>query len=152
MLRIKDEVYPRTGHESPEGEYRYSCTLSFIAAQDEVELSTPRSGRFVPGNNPVQEAGWAPGSVWTGADNRASTGIRSPDRPARSELLYQLRYPGPYAAYIGSYRRFGIAETSESNHQYTLPNIREQRRFSGQLGMQNDKNLSFTSFILGKVA
>jgi hypothetical protein len=24
------------------------------------------------------------------------TGIRSPDRPARSESLYRLRYPGPY--------------------------------------------------------
>jgi hypothetical protein len=24
------------------------------------------------------------------------TGIRSPDRPARSESLYELRYPGPY--------------------------------------------------------
>jgi hypothetical protein len=41
----------------------------------------------------VQEAGWAPGPIWTGAENLASTGIRSPDRPARSQSLYQLRYP-----------------------------------------------------------
>jgi hypothetical protein len=34
------------------------------------------------------------GSVWTCADNLASTGILSPDRPARSESLYRLRYPG----------------------------------------------------------
>ena len=27
----------------------------------------------------VQEAGWAPGPVWTGAENLASTGIRSLD-------------------------------------------------------------------------
>jgi len=33
----------------------------------------------------VQEAGWAPMPVWTGAENLAPTGIRSPDRPARSE-------------------------------------------------------------------
>ena len=33
----------------------------------------------------VQEAGWAPGPVWTGAQYLASTGFRSPDRPARSE-------------------------------------------------------------------
>jgi hypothetical protein len=49
-----------------------------------------------PGKDPVlivQEAGWAPGPVWTGAENLASTGIRSPDRPARSQSLYQLRYP-----------------------------------------------------------
>jgi hypothetical protein len=38
---------------------------------------------------------WAPGTGWTGAENLAPTGIRSPDRPARSESLYRLRYPGP---------------------------------------------------------
>jgi len=41
----------------------------------------------------VQEAGWAPGPVWTGAENLAPTGIRSPDRPARSHSLCRLRYP-----------------------------------------------------------
>ena len=40
----------------------------------------------------VQEAGWAPGPVWTGAENLAPTGIRSPDRPARSQSLYRLSY------------------------------------------------------------
>ena len=34
--------------------------------------------------------GWP---VWTGAENLAPTGIRSPDRPARSQSLYQLSYP-----------------------------------------------------------
>jgi hypothetical protein len=44
--------------------------------------------------------GWgAPGPVWTGAENLASIGSRSPDRPARSESLYQLSYPGPHTAY-----------------------------------------------------
>ena len=41
----------------------------------------------------VQEAGWAPGPVWTGAENLAPTGIRFPDRPALSQSLYRLRYP-----------------------------------------------------------
>jgi hypothetical protein len=31
------------------------------------------------------KAGWAPGPVWTGVENLASTRIGSPDRPARSE-------------------------------------------------------------------
>jgi hypothetical protein len=56
---------------------------------------TPRPF-FTPGKEPVpivQEAGWAPGSVWTGAENLAPTGIRSPDRPARSQSLYRLCYP-----------------------------------------------------------
>jgi hypothetical protein len=30
-----------------------------------------------------------------GAENLALTGIRSPDRPARSESLCRLSYPGP---------------------------------------------------------
>ena len=55
---------------------------------------TPRP-LFTPGKAPVlivQEAGWAPGPVWAGAENLAPTGIWSPDRPARSQSLYQLRY------------------------------------------------------------
>ena len=61
--------------------------------------STPRPGRFIPGErDPVPilyEVGWAPGPVWTGAENLAPTGFRSPDRPASSELLYRLLYRGP---------------------------------------------------------
>jgi hypothetical protein len=60
-------------------------------------------GRHAPDSLPleitpvpiVQEAGWASGSVWTGAENLAPTGIRYPDRPARRESLYRLSYPGP---------------------------------------------------------
>ena len=51
---------------------------------------------FTPGKDPVpivQEAGRAPVPIWTGAENLAPTRIRSPDRPARSQLLYRLRYP-----------------------------------------------------------
>ena len=65
--------------------------------------SAPRPGRFTPGKDPVpivQEAGWTPGPVWMGAENLASTGIRSPDRPARSESLYRLRYPGPLFVFV----------------------------------------------------
>ena len=53
------------------------------------EGSASRPGRsLLSGKTPVpivQEAGWAPGPVWTGEENLASTGIRSPDRPARSQ-------------------------------------------------------------------
>ena len=58
-------------------------------------VSVTPSPLFTPGKDPipsVQEAGWAPGPVWTGAENLAPTGIRSPDRPARSQSLYRLRY------------------------------------------------------------
>jgi len=51
---------------------------------------------LTPGKDPVpilQEAGWASGPVWTGAENLAPIGIRSPDRPEPRQLLYRLRYP-----------------------------------------------------------
>jgi hypothetical protein len=59
---------------------------------------TPRPGRFSPGSDLVpivQEAGWATGPVWTGAENLASAGIRSPDRSARIDSLYRLSYRTP---------------------------------------------------------
>ena len=43
----------------------------------------------------VQEAGWAPGPFWTGAENLAPTGIRSPDRSTRSESLYDYAISAP---------------------------------------------------------
>jgi len=65
-------------------------------ALERGEGSASRPSRSLPpGKDPVpivQEAGWAPGPVWTGAENLAPTGIRSPDRPARSQSLYRLRY------------------------------------------------------------
>jgi hypothetical protein len=59
-----------------------------------VVSSIPRP-YFTPGKDPVpivQETGWARGLVWTGGKSRP-TGIRSPDRPARSHSLYRLSYP-----------------------------------------------------------
>ena len=43
----------------------------------------------------LQEAGWASGLVWTREENLAITGIRTLDRPARSESPYRLSYRGP---------------------------------------------------------
>ena len=61
---------------------------------------------FTPGLDPVpivQEAGWIPGPVWTGQENLAPTGIRFPDRPARSQSLYRLRYPSDGYANVQLY-------------------------------------------------
>ena len=65
-------------------------------ALEGVRVSVTPRPLFTPGKDPVpivQEAGWTPGPVWTGAENLAPTGIRSPDRPARSHSLYRLSYP-----------------------------------------------------------
>jgi len=48
-----------------------------------------------PGKDPVpivQEAGWAPGPVWTGGKSRPHRDS-TPDRPARSQSLFRLSYP-----------------------------------------------------------
>ena len=55
--------------------------------------STPRP-HFTPGKDPVpilQEAGWAPGLVWTGGKSRPHRDS-IPDRPARSQSLHRLSY------------------------------------------------------------
>jgi hypothetical protein len=62
-----------------------------VGGQRHASAALPPGKKTVP---IVQEAGWAPGPVWTGAENLAYTGIRSPDRPARSESLYRMSYPG----------------------------------------------------------
>ena len=61
--------------------------------------SAPRPGRFIPGKTryplyrrlggPQGRSGWV-------RKNSPPTGIRSLDRPARSESLYRLSYPGPF--------------------------------------------------------
>jgi hypothetical protein len=85
---VKGHVHPRTGHEGPEGEQRYSSTLSLTSALDGVGGQRHALAALAPGKRTVpivQEAGWAPGPVWTGTENLAPTGIRSPDLRARSE-------------------------------------------------------------------
>jgi hypothetical protein len=66
---------------------------------DSSAVGRGRAGRpdhdFTPGKVPVpivQEAGWAPRPVWTGAENLAPTGIRSLDHPACSQSLHRLSY------------------------------------------------------------
>jgi hypothetical protein len=88
--------------QPPKGDQKWLYCFGFGKVKKVLPITghegAPRPGRFTPRKDPVpivQEAGWAPGPVWTGAENLAPTGIRSPDRPARSESLYRLRYPGP---------------------------------------------------------
>jgi len=76
----------------------------------------------IPGKDPVsilQEAGWAPGSVWMGGKSRPHRDS-IPDRPARSQSLYRLSYPSH--ALQGSNRnkrvfiftgKFSLAERKE---------------------------------------
>ena len=61
-----------------------------------VVSSTPRP-HFTPGKDPVpilQEAGWAPGPVWTVGKSRPHRDS-IPDRPARSSVSIPTELPGP---------------------------------------------------------
>ena len=49
----KGNVHPRTGHESPERENRYSSSLSLTSSLDAGGWSKPRPDRFTPGKDPV---------------------------------------------------------------------------------------------------
>ena len=49
LIKVKGKIHPRTGHEGPEGDLRYSSTLSLTLALYGVGWSTPRPGRFTPG-------------------------------------------------------------------------------------------------------
>jgi len=65
---------------------------------------TPRP-HFTPRKDPVpivQEAGWAPGPVWTGGKSRPHRDS-IPDRPACSSVAIPTELPGPYYCYYYYY-------------------------------------------------
>ena len=93
-------VRPRTDHKRPEP-LRYSSTLSLTSALGRGGWLAPRPGCLTLGKWPGTycTGGWVvPGPVWTDAENLAPSGIRYPDRPARSESLYRLSYHGPHSS------------------------------------------------------
>ena len=62
-----------------------------------VVSSTPRP-HFTPRRDPVpilQEAGWTPGPIWTGAKSRPHRDS-IPDHPARSSVAIPTELPGPH--------------------------------------------------------
>ena len=66
-----------------------------------VVSSTPRP-HFTPGKDPVpilQEAGWAPGPVWTGGKSRPRRNS-IPDRPARSLCSKDTYWDSPYSGFM----------------------------------------------------
>jgi hypothetical protein len=88
---IKGKFHSRTGQEDPQGEQLYSSTLFLTSVLDGGRCSTPR-----PVVLPPWLTRWSQAPVWMGEKTLTPTRIRSPDRPACSESLYHLRYPGPY--------------------------------------------------------
>jgi hypothetical protein len=70
-------------------------TLSLTLLLDGGRWSTPRPDRFTPGKDPVPIVRRVGGpQCRSGWKISPPTGIRFPDRPARSESPYRLSYPG----------------------------------------------------------
>jgi hypothetical protein len=95
----KVTVHLRTDHKGPEGGgYRYSCTLSLTSALDGVggqrqapAALPPEKTRYPLHRRLGESHGWSEQV----RNISPHTGIRSPDRPADSESIYRLSYPGP---------------------------------------------------------
>jgi hypothetical protein len=97
MNKIRCSLYNRS--QRSRGGVDVPVYFFFNLCSGRGELSTSRPGRFKTGKRKhvhiEEEAVWAPGPVWTGAENIAHTGILSPDSPACSESPHRLRYPNP---------------------------------------------------------
>jgi hypothetical protein len=93
------EVKVRKGHEGPEGEQRYSSTLSLTSALDGAGWSKPRPSRFTPRKESryplYRSLGGPQGRSGRVRKISPPSGIRSPDIPAHSKSLYRLSYRGP---------------------------------------------------------
>ena len=76
--------------------------------------ATPRPlcPRERPGTHCI--GGWV-GPPGPDAENLAPTGIRSPDRPAPSESLYGLRYPGPNVKAGGEYNHHRACSSNDTS-------------------------------------
>ena len=86
-----------------------------------VVSSTPRP-HFTPGKDPVpilQEAGWAPGPVWTAGKSRPHRDSIT-DRPARSQALYRLSYP----AHVFLSNRSKLPTFGGGNSDQTLQDLK----------------------------
>ena len=73
----------------------YNSIFRSTSVLDGVDGQCHALAALLPGKDPVPilyEAEWAPGPLWTVAENFAPTGIRTFDRPSRSQSLYRLSY------------------------------------------------------------
>jgi len=106
---VEGKVHPITGHDNPEWEWRCSCTLSLTSALD------GGGQRHAPTALPPGKT-WYPLYRRVGGPQGRSGRVRKiftppgfdpPDRPARSESLYRLSYPGSFFANRGK-RKFSM--------------------------------------------
>jgi hypothetical protein len=97
VKKVKRYSNPVTGPIWPRGWVEVYLYSSMTSALEGGEWSAARAGSILPsGKDPVpsvQEAGWAPGPVWRGAENLAPTGFDPRTVQASSQSLNRLSYP-----------------------------------------------------------
>ena len=84
-----------------------------MAAEKGVSDQQQAPAALYPRKDPVpivQEAGWAPGPVWTGGKSRPHRDS-IPDRPARIQSLYRLSYP--------AYKIIGVVIIKNNKGRYS---------------------------------
>jgi len=78
--------------------------------------STPRSGRFTPGKDTRYPLYRRLGGL-RGRTRRVRK-ISHPDRPALSESLYRLSYPGPLSVHCTSYKHIRTAPSGSESSRH----------------------------------
>ena len=128
--KVKGTVHPRTGHDDPDGEQRYSCTLSLTSALDGgwVVNATPRPPYPREGPDTHCIGGWV--SLRAGLDGYGKisppTGIRSPHEIDVGENIIQ--YNIVHLGQLRSYLNKKVAAPGLDNRD--LPTIQGAKYFS----------------------
>jgi hypothetical protein len=110
-VKVKEKIFAVLWRQ--EEEQRYRSTLSLTLTLSKGGWLKPRPGSYTRLNETkivIQEVGWATGQVWMIAENISPPfppyGIRFPDRPASSELLYERRYSSPHFNFLCNHNLF----------------------------------------------
>jgi len=125
------KVHPCTGTEAlyrpygPKGSRGIALLFHDHGTRRGWEVSVTPRPHFTPGKTryPLyKRLGGAPGPVWTDAENLVPIGIRSPDRPARSQSLHRLRYPAHFSC-IGHRKTYVRIYDISRRNQYSNSNV-----------------------------
>jgi len=127
--KCKGTLHPRTGHEGPEGEQRYSFTLSLLSALTwGGGWSTPRPGRFTPGKDPVGTRQPGLRSPYSDSLQAGRPGDRIPVE-ARFSAPVQTgseAHPASYTVGTGSFLGVKRRERVVDHLPHLLPRLKKQ--------------------------
>jgi hypothetical protein len=109
--KSKSKVHPRTGHEGPKAEYRYTSTLSLSLATGEGGWSTPHPGHFTTGKE-IQH----PLYRWLGGpqDWSGRVGKNSPPSGFDPQIVQLIASSYTDSVTLAPYRTMNITQVNRS--------------------------------------